>query len=55
MNFRKAAETYSIVSCFTRDTPPRDLCIMTLVSAAKIYLYHSAKIAKGNLDSVGIS
>ena len=30
MNFKKAAETFSIVSCSTRDTSPRDLCIMTL-------------------------
>ena len=27
-----ATKTYSIVSCSTRDTPPRNLCIMTLVS-----------------------
>ena len=30
MKFKKAKETFSIVSCSTRDTPPRDLCIMTL-------------------------
>ena len=27
MNFRYATETYSIVSCSTRDTSPRDLCM----------------------------
>ena len=31
MNFKIGQETYSIVSCSTRDTPPRDLYIMTLV------------------------
>ena len=30
MNWKQAAETFSIVSCSTRDTSPRDLCIMTL-------------------------
>jgi hypothetical protein len=30
MNFKYAAETYSIVPCSTRDTSPHNLCIMTL-------------------------
>ena len=30
MNLKQAAETFSIVSCSTRDSSPRDLCIMTL-------------------------
>ena len=30
MNLKQAAETFSIVSCSTRDNSPRDLCIMTL-------------------------
>ena len=30
MNFKKAVETYSIVSCSTRDTSLRDLGIMAL-------------------------
>ena len=31
MNFELGAETFSIVSCSTRDTSPRDLCVMTLI------------------------
>ena len=30
MNFKWDAETFPIVSCSTRDTSSRDLCIMTL-------------------------
>ena len=37
MTFKKGTEIFLIVSCSTRDTPPRNLCIITLLS---IQLFH---------------
>ena len=36
MNLKQTAETFSIVSCSTRDTSPRDICIMTLARTAQM-------------------
>ena len=36
MNLKQTAETFSILSCSTRDTSPRDLCIMTLARTAQM-------------------
>ena len=40
MNFKQATETYSIVSCSTKDTPPRNLCIIMT------FLQHSVVFAR---------
>ena len=44
----ETAETFSIVSCSTRNTSPRDLCIMTLDVAARDLLETSSKPAAEN-------
>ena len=51
MNFKLAAETFSIVSCSTRDTSPRDLCIMTLAPTKQ----NTYNVTNGTMEALELN